>query len=235
MRQLLPEDLFEVEHGGRIVNVDLDANRLVGSAGHAHRFDGGSRDRVNVDLARVEGLPRAAFGHVKGVGDFDDARLERETAFVHVVGQHGVDYFGNDHGQLRLAVNRWQFAAQPVEGDRHAQELVTIAVNGHADVVERQSEEDHDSCVVFGHRVVSDAVGLDTRADQQPQQGIPVVHRGADMHRAVVIHRRAPRGTVGHVPQSLNFDVALENLQHLSRFRGRHSVNAQFNHQFLGS
>ena len=217
VRELLAEDLLEVENRRRIVDVDLDADRLVGAARHAHGLDRRGRDRVDVDLARADRLARAALGHVQRVGDFDDAGFERQAAFVDVVRQHGVDDFGDDHRQLRLDVDRREFAAQPVERDRHAQELVAVAMDGHADVVHGQPEQHDDARVVFGHGVVGDAIGLDAGLDQQLQQAIAMVHRRADVDWTVIVDRRAPRGAVGHVPEGLDLDIGFKDLDDLSR------------------
>src|SRR4051812_58529 len=58
--QLLAEPLLEVEDGRRVVDVDLDSDRLVGAARDSHRLDSRRRDGVDVDLARVDRLARAA-------------------------------------------------------------------------------------------------------------------------------------------------------------------------------
>ena len=113
------------------------------------------------------------------------------------------------------AIDGRQFAAQPVEGDGHAQELVPIAMDRHADVVQRQTEQHHDAGVVGGHRVVGDAVGLDAGFDEQAQQRVAVVHGSADVYRAVVVDRRAAGGAIGHVPQGLNLDVGFQQLEDL--------------------
>ena len=108
-----------------------------------------------------------------------------------VVGQDSVDDFRDDDRQLRLGVNGWQLAAQPVEGDRHAEQLVAVTVDGHPDVVQCEPEQDDDARVILGHCVIGDAVGLDVSFDQQPQQRVAMVHHGADVYWPMVVDRGA--------------------------------------------
>ncbi len=106
------------------------------------------------DPAALERDPRAALGHVEGVGDPDDAGLERQRMAAAPMAGDRLEHFRDDHRERRLLVDPLEELARLRLGQEEAPVLVAVAVDRHADAVQERGEHDHDLGVLLLQPVV---------------------------------------------------------------------------------
>ena len=110
----------------------------------ADLVDGCRRERVDPVLAAFDRNAGAALGHVEGVGDPDDAGLDRVGLAAPAVADDRVQDLGIDHAQLGVVVAAREQLCGALVDHEQAVGLVVGTVDGHADVVEQGAAGDHD-------------------------------------------------------------------------------------------
>jgi hypothetical protein len=169
---------------------------------------------VDVVLPGLKRDPGAPAGHVEGIGDADDSRLDRERRPIGPVADDGVHRLGADDRSLRLLVDGLKQPVDHVGRQEQAIALVVSPMDRHPDAVQQAGRSHNHLCVSFGEGEVGDNAGGHSSAKQQARQAQADVEHDLDMDPGVVRHPK-PAGRVDRrdVPESLDMIVRVDRVE----------------------